>query len=98
MVEHRWLCKAEGKTSSSRGEAFAKGLEAMTETALGEQVAFGPPIPGPGKSRFEMLLGVKEHEMHHRAQLFLIERMIGIVPHLTRARQERMAQLAAPAR
>ena len=27
--------------------------------------------------------------MHHRAQLFLIERMIGIVPHLTRARQER---------
>ena len=44
------------------------------------------------KSRFEMLLGVKEHEMHHRAQLFLIERMIGIVPHLTRARQERMAQ------
>ena len=34
-----------------------------------------------------MLLGVKEHEMHHRAQLFLIERMIGIVPHLTRARQ-----------
>jgi hypothetical protein len=39
-----------------------------------------------------MLLGVKEHEMHHRAQLFLIERMVGIVPHLTRARQERMAQ------
>jgi hypothetical protein len=34
--------------------------------------------------------------MHHRAQLFLIERMIGIVPHLTRARQERMAQQAAP--
>ncbi len=50
------------------------------------------------KTRFEMLLGVKEHEMHHRAQLFLIERMIGIVPHLTRARQERMAQQAAPAR
>jgi hypothetical protein len=33
--------------------------------------------------------------MHHRAQLFLLERMIGIVPHLTRARQERMAQMAA---
>ena len=29
--------------------------------------------------------------MHHRAQLFLIERMIGIVPHLTRARQQRQA-------
>ena len=74
---------------TSRGETFAAGLEAMTETALGEQVAFAPPIPGPGKSRFEMLLGVKEHEMHHRAQLNLIERMLGIVPHLTRARQQR---------
>ena len=28
---------------------------------------------------------MKEHEMHHRAQLMLIERMIGIMPHLTRA-------------
>ena len=83
---------------TSRGEAFAAQLEAMSEAALGEQVAFAPPIPAPPKSRFEMLLGVKEHEMHHRAQLFLIERMIGIVPHLTRARQERMAPLAAPAR
>ena len=44
--------------------------------------------PNGSKSRFEMLQGVKEHEMHHRAQLFLIERMIGIVPHLTRARQQ----------
>lgn len=74
---------------TSRGEAFAAGLEAMSETALGEQVAFAPPIPGPGKSRFEMLLGVKEHEMHHRAQLNVIERLLGIVPHLTRARQQR---------
>lgn len=73
----------------SRGEAFAANLEAMSEATLGEHVAFAPPIPGPGKSRFEMLLGVKEHEMHHRAQLYLIERMLGIVPHLTRARQQR---------
>jgi len=29
--------------------------------------------------------------MHHRAQLMLIERMIGIVPHLTRQMQERFA-------
>ena len=42
-----------------------------------------------------MLQGVKEHEMHHRAQLFLIERMIGIVPHLTRARQQRQAATLA---
>ena len=74
---------------TSRGETFAAGLEAMSEGAIAEVVAFGPPIPGPGKSRFEMLLGVKEHEMHHRGQLNLIERMLGIVPHLTRARQQR---------
>jgi uncharacterized damage-inducible protein DinB len=36
-----------------------------------------------------MLLSVKEHEMHHRGQLMLIERMLGIIPHLTRARQNR---------
>jgi len=74
---------------TSRGEAFAAGLEAMSEADLAEVVAFAPPIPGPGKTRFEMLLGVKEHEMHHRGQLNLIERMLGIVPHLTRARQQR---------
>ena len=45
------------------------------------------------KTRFEMILGVKEHEMHHRAQLMMIERMLGIVPHLTRQMQERMAAL-----
>jgi hypothetical protein len=29
--------------------------------------------------------------MHHRGQLMLLQRMIGIVPHLTRQRQEQMA-------
>ena len=47
------------------------------------------------KSRFEMLLGAKEHEMHHRGQLMLVERMLGLVPHLTRQFQERMAQAQA---
>ena len=70
---------------ATRGAAFAELLEGATEAQLDELVTF----PGGGKTRFEMLLGVKEHEMHHRAQLMLIERMIGIVPHLTRARQQR---------
>jgi uncharacterized damage-inducible protein DinB len=65
------------------GEAFATAIDGMTDEQLGEKVT----LPNGEKTRFEMLLGVKEHEMHHRAQLFLIERMIGIVPHLTRARQ-----------
>ena len=75
----------------ANGDAFAQSLEAMTDEQLGEAVG----LPMGSKSRFEMLLGVKEHEMHHRAQLFLIERMVGIVPHLTRARQERQAAPAA---
>jgi len=44
-----------------------------------------------------MLLGVKEHEMHHRGQLMTMERMIGQVPHLTRQMQERRAQAQAAA-
>jgi uncharacterized damage-inducible protein DinB len=69
----------------TRGESFATHLAAMTDAQLGESVT----LPNGSKSRFEILLGVKEHEMHHRAQLFLMERMVGIVPHLTRARQQR---------
>ena len=45
----------------------------------------------PTKTRFEMVLGTKEHEM----QLMLIEPMIGIVKHLTRHMQERMATASA---
>jgi uncharacterized damage-inducible protein DinB len=44
-----------------------------------------------------MLLGAKEHEMHHRGQLMLIERMLGIVPHLTRQMEERWARMQAQA-
>jgi uncharacterized damage-inducible protein DinB len=39
-----------------------------------------------------MILSVKEHEMHHRGQVMLIQRMLGIVPHLTREREARTAQ------
>src|SRR5215475_13306116 len=42
---------------------------------------------------FDMLLGVKEHEMHHRGQLMLVQRQLGIVPHVTRAQQERFAAM-----
>jgi uncharacterized damage-inducible protein DinB len=45
-----------------------------------------------------MILSVKEHEMHHRGQLMLIERLVGIVPHLTREMESRMAASAAAAK
>ena len=98
----RWMGEAGAKSKAlatkeqivdllkSNGDAFADAIQGMNDTQLGEVVT----LPMGEKTRFEMLLGVKEHEMHHRAQLFLIERMIGIVPHLTRARQERQAATA----
>ncbi|MGE3840968.1 MAG: DinB family protein [Vicinamibacterales bacterium] len=77
------------------GDEFAAWLGTMSDQTLAEAVSFPPPIQPSSKTRFEMLLGIKEHEMHHRAQLMVIERMLGIVPHLTRQRQERAAQRAA---
>ena len=35
--------------------------------------------------------------MHHRGQLMLIERMLGITPHLTREMEARMASMQAAA-
>jgi uncharacterized damage-inducible protein DinB len=66
-------------------------LETLTPEVLAQSVT--EPDGKTVKSRFERILGAKEHEMHHRAQLMLIERQLGIVPHLTRQRQERMAQM-----
>jgi uncharacterized damage-inducible protein DinB len=49
------------------------------------------------KTRLEGLMGAKEHEMHHRGQLMLIQRMLGITPHLTRQREQQMANRPQPA-
>jgi uncharacterized damage-inducible protein DinB len=81
----------------SEGEKFASFVEGLPESSLAEQVTMGPGMEPAAKSRFEMLLGTKEHEMHHRGQLMLMERMNGIVPHLTRRMQERTTQTQAPA-
>ena len=75
----------------NEGEAFASWLESLSEADLATAVGFPPPLDPPQKSRFEMLLGVKEHEMHHRGQLMIVQRQLGLVPHLTRARQARSA-------
>ena len=80
----------------SNGEEWAGWVGGLTEDFLRERVAMPAAAGGGAKSRFEMLLGVKEHEMHHRGQLMVIERLIGVVPHLTRQMQERMAAMTAP--
>ena len=77
----------------TEGKQFAAWLETLTPEFLAEMVTEGDGKTA--KSRFEWLLGAKEHELHHRAQLMLIERQLGIVPHLTRQRNERIAQMRA---
>ena len=82
----------------TEGDKFASFLESLPESFFSEQVTMPPGAPGPAtKSRFEMLMSAKEHEMHHRGQLMTIQRIIGQVPHLTRQMQERMAQMQAAA-
>ena len=78
----------------AEGEKYATYLEGLTEAFLAEQVAMPPGDPRRSKSRFEMLISPKEHEMHHRGQLMLAQRLIGLVPHMTRARMERAARAA----
>jgi uncharacterized damage-inducible protein DinB len=77
----------------TEGEQFATWLDTLTPEFLAEMVTEGDGKTN--KSRLDRLLSAKEHEMHHRAQLMLIERQLGIVPHLTRQFQERLAQMRA---
>lgn len=74
------------------GEKWAAWVEGLSEQFLGEPVQMPAGAVPAEKSRFEMILSVKEHEMHHRGQLMLVQRLLGIVPHLTREREARMAQ------
>ena len=80
----------------SAGERFAAWLESLTPEFLSE--TFTDPSGTITRTRLESLLSPKEHEMHHRGQLMLIERMVGIVPHLTRLNEERMRAHAAAGR
>jgi len=56
-----------------------------------------PGMAQASRTNFDMLMSVKEHEMHHRGQLMLIERMLGIKPHLTREQEARFAAMQAAA-
>ena len=64
----------------TEGDRSVTWLEGLCDDFLLEQVR----LPGgTSVSRFEMLLGTKEHELQHRAQLTVMERMIGISPRFT---------------
>jgi len=80
---------------TKQGDDWAKFLEKLDDKFLGEVVTMPPGASPASRTRFDMLLSVKEHEMHHRGQLMLIERLVGIVPHMTREMQSRLAAAAA---
>jgi uncharacterized damage-inducible protein DinB len=81
----------------SEGEKYAAFLDQASEAFLAEQVEYPEGMEPRMKSRFEMLAGPKEHEMHHRGQLMVVQRMLGITPHLTRQLQERFASMQTAA-
>lgn len=97
--------QAEQKTSRTKaqviellrteGDKFAAILDGASEAFLAEQVEYPEGMEPRLKSRFEMLTAPKEHEMHHRGQLMVIQRLLGITPHLTRAMEERIASMKA---
>lgn len=78
----------------TEGDRFAGWLEGVSGDFLGERVAMPPGMTPASKTRFEMLSAPKEHEMHHRGQLMLIERLLGMVPHMTREMRARFAAMS----
>ena len=64
----------------SEGARSATWLEGLSDDFVREQVRLPD---GASVSRFEMLLATKEHELQHRAQLTVLDRMIGVVPRFT---------------
>jgi uncharacterized damage-inducible protein DinB len=96
--------EAKGRTKAqvigllqTEGERWANFLEGVTEDFLAEPFGMPSGATPVSKSRFEMLLSVKEHEMHHRGQLAVSQRLLGVVPHLTKEREARMIQITADA-
>jgi uncharacterized damage-inducible protein DinB len=82
---------------AGEGEAWAGWLEGLSDELLAEVVMMRPGTQPASKSRLEMLLSPKEHEMHHRGQLMLVQRMLGLTPHLTREFEARTAAAASAA-
>jgi len=83
--EHKLHSKSELIADlKESGDSLARWVENLPEEVLCERVI---QPNGASKTRFEMIVSIKEHEMHHRGQLTVMERMLGIVPHLTRGRR-----------
>lgn len=82
---------------TDEGERVARWLESLPTEFLAE--TYTDNTGANPRTRFEGLLSIKEQEMHHRGQLMVMQRLLGLVPHLTRQREEmaRARQAAAKA-
>jgi uncharacterized damage-inducible protein DinB len=77
------------------GDEYEGWLKGLGDDFLGQTLTMPPGGTPPSRTRFDMVIAVKEHEMHHRGQLMLMQRLIGLTPHLTRDQQARMAAMQA---
>jgi len=80
---------------TAAGEEFENWVKTLPDDFLGQVITMPPGGKPEARTRFDLLIAVKEHEMHHRGQLMLLERLIGITPHLTREAQARRAAMQA---
>ena len=81
---------AEGSTPAQLADALEQSIESRTaELARQPEEFFTQEITrfdGMRLTRLEMLQFVKEHELTHRSQLFMLMRLKGIVPPTTKRR------------
>lgn len=64
----------------AEGDRWTSWVERLPDSFLSERVR----MPGGGSvSRFEMIMATKEHELQHRAQLTVLQRLIGMAPRFT---------------
>lgn len=84
-----------GPCAADLASALRVSIEDRTAALAGQPAAFWEHIitrvDGQKVTRLEMLQFVKEHELTHRAQLFMDLRLKGIVPATTRRRLARQA-------
>ncbi|MGA2736703.1 MAG: DinB family protein [Bryobacteraceae bacterium] len=91
----RFALLPEGAGADDLARELRASVTKRTEELAGQPPEFYSGIvtrvDGARVTRLEMLQFVKEHELTHRAQLFLYMRMKGIVPATTRRRLAKQA-------
>ena len=78
--KRRWTKAEIIQHLAAEGERHAAWLESRPDGYMAERVQLGD---GASISRFEWFLATKEHELQHRAQLTVLQRLIGIAPRFT---------------